>query len=541
MPVHCSAPYNDQFMSATVRWRLGTLALFIIATARIIATYPVFSLTIDEPYHVAAGMEWLDRGQYNYEFLHPPLSRVAVASGPYLLGQRSHGEQDLATEGARILFEAPNSELVLTAARLGILPFFWLAAFAVYRMGELWLDPPGAFVATFLFTFCPPVLAHAGLATTDMAATAGLALVCWAFFRLPDNPGLAPSATLACALAFALLTKFSVIFFLVSGLIASVLVYQIRFRRPLSHLRERARQAVAPMTISLAIAALLVWAGYRFSFGKWPWRFDWPMPAFEFFRGIMATVHRNTDAGLSFFAGSWQHGHLLFFPTALMIKTPLPVLILAVAGIAVLWRDRTRHAWVAIVMVLCVVAVSTSSRINLGLRHILPAFPFLSILAAAGFGRLSQGNAGKALTMVLLAWLAIDSGRTHPDYLSYFNPLAGPHPEKIIVDSDLDWGQDMKRLAARVEELGITQLTLEAFPDPRFVRLPPHLSIRPFDPLTPHPGWTAVSLSATSRLRGRMVPRGAPTWLDRFQPVERVGKGMLLYHVPENSPQGLRR
>ncbi|MGH7332192.1 MAG: hypothetical protein ACREKS_05465 [Candidatus Rokuibacteriota bacterium] len=69
--------------------------LLALATARVILTYPVYSHTVDEPAHLACGMEWLDRGTYTRNPHHPPLARILAALGPYLAGERSHGRQDM--------------------------------------------------------------------------------------------------------------------------------------------------------------------------------------------------------------------------------------------------------------------------------------------------------------------------------------------------------------------------------------------------------------------------------------------------------------
>ncbi len=155
------------------------MALVLVASIRIIATYTVFSHTYDEPAHIACGMEWLDKGVYKWEPQHPPLARVATALGPYLLGTRCQNTPnvDLASmthEGLAILYYGHHYDLTLALARLGILPFFWIACLVVYWWGRRYFSPSVAVVAVFLFSFLPPVLAHAGLATTDMALTAFL-------------------------------------------------------------------------------------------------------------------------------------------------------------------------------------------------------------------------------------------------------------------------------------------------------------------------------------------------------------------------------
>ena len=154
-------------------------ALILFASIRIVATYTVFNHTSDEPAHIACGMEWLDQHVYTWETQHPPLARVAAALGPYLLGIRSQGtprrgDLSMSLEGTAILYRGHHYDRTLAAARLGELPFFWAACLVVYGWGRRYFGPAVGIAALFLFSFVPTVLAHAGLATTDMALTAFL-------------------------------------------------------------------------------------------------------------------------------------------------------------------------------------------------------------------------------------------------------------------------------------------------------------------------------------------------------------------------------
>src|SRR5690348_6182206 len=91
--VETSYPGRIERYGAVIEKRAGLIAIVLVvfATARIAATYSVYSHTSDEPAHIACGMEWLDRGVYRYEAQHPPLARMAAAIGPYLMGKRSQG------------------------------------------------------------------------------------------------------------------------------------------------------------------------------------------------------------------------------------------------------------------------------------------------------------------------------------------------------------------------------------------------------------------------------------------------------------------
>src|SRR5207244_1920284 len=150
------------------------LVILVIALGAlsIVSTYRVFSHTIDEPAHLAAGTELLDRGTFTYEQQHPPLARLAVALGPYLNGAHSHDEADIFGEGLAILYGSGEYQATLSAARFGVLPFFILlgavASLWAYRdFGEV-----AAVATALIIATTPPLLAHAGLATTDLPVAA---------------------------------------------------------------------------------------------------------------------------------------------------------------------------------------------------------------------------------------------------------------------------------------------------------------------------------------------------------------------------------
>ena len=198
------------------------LVLVLIASARIAATYSVFNHTFDEPAHIACGMEWLDKGVYRWEPQHPPLARVAAALGPYLAGVRSQNtpnvdEFSFTREGLAILFHDHRYDRVLMLARLGILPFFWIACGVVYMWGRKYYGAPAAVAAVFLFSFLPPVLAHASLATTDMAFTAFLGAAFLAGMIWLEQPNLKTGMAFGAATGLAIVSKFSTFAFFPAG------------------------------------------------------------------------------------------------------------------------------------------------------------------------------------------------------------------------------------------------------------------------------------------------------------------------------------
>ena len=195
----------------------GAVAL---GSLRIVATYTVFNHTVDEPAHIACGMEWLERGTYRMEDQHPPLARFAAALGPYLSGIRLQGVWDrnptqfgMYDEGQHIYYAGDHYDRTLVLSRLGVLPFFWVACLAVYFWARRFFGIPTAVVSVWLFSFLPAVLAHAGLGTTDMALTAFVGAAFVAMLAWAENPTLRRSALFGVAGALAVLSKFSSLVF----------------------------------------------------------------------------------------------------------------------------------------------------------------------------------------------------------------------------------------------------------------------------------------------------------------------------------------
>ena len=515
------------------------IVLILLASIRIVSTYTVFNHTSDEPAHIACGMQWLDQGIYRYEHQHPPLTRVLVALGPYLAGARSNRQGDLFMEGDSILYAGGHYDLRLVLSRAGNLPFFWLACWMVFLWGQRILGAAGAALSVLIFSMTPTVLAHAGLSTTDMGVTACFAAATYASVRLLEEPGLKGAAWLGVALGLMVLTKFSALAFYPTAAIA-VLAYWLYSTRPaVSEVTRLFAGRLSWIALAALLGLLIIWAGYRFSFGKTVWiPFSVPFP--ELYSGVKSVMDHNARGHLSYFLGELRKGGWwAYFPVLIAVKLPLGLLILATVG---LWRrpERPSGAWpfgFAVAIPAAILAVAMPSRINIGIRHILPAFPFFAIIAAAGtLWLLQQSHRQKwALWTAAAAagWLVIGSLAAHPDYLAYFNALAGDNPEHIVVDSDLDWGQDIKRLGERLRDLNAPAVTFTPSISISLAShgFPPH---QQNDADAPAPGWNAVQVTHW-KLNRMGLPVDDPngtTWPDVVKPTERVGRSILLYYVP---------
>jgi len=523
----------------TVRPRVLAAVLVAFAGFGIVSTYHVFSQAFDEPAHVAAGMEWLDRGRYTYETQHPPLARAAVALGPYLSGLRSTGASWLFHEGNLILMERGTYVRNLALARLGALPFFVLTALVVWLWTRRLFGEGAALAAVALLTTLPPVLAHAGFATTDMALTAALTLALYQGVRWLDDRGTARSLAAGAAAGLAVSAKFSAGLFLPVG-VAAILAVRALLKRDDAALRPAPAPLALwrPAGIAASACLLVIWAAYRFSVGPIG---ALTVPAPEFFDGLRRlAAHEGTGHDAYILGQTGSGGWWYFFPVTFAVKTPIPFLLLAAAG---LWLTG-RRAWLTrdfrpaapALAAVALFAAAIPSNLNIGLRHILPAYPLLAVGAgyalALFWNAPVKRHAWRAAAALVFGWQAVSTTLAHPDYLPWFNAFAGRHPERIVVAGDLDWGQDLLRLADTVRARHIDSLALAYFgsADPR--RLLP-AALRPLAPDEHASGWIAVSEAV---LKGvGFEPHRGFEWLEPVPPVARVGHTIRLYYFPASA------
>jgi 4-amino-4-deoxy-L-arabinose transferase-like glycosyltransferase len=533
------------------------VVLIVIAIARIFPTYSVFTATADEPFHIGAGMEWLDKGTYTYELQHPPLARIAVAFGPYLSGIRSHSLSHANDEGNAILFSNDKYFSNLRLARLGTLPFFVLGCIVVWSWARRWFGTPTACFAVFIFTFLPPILGNGALATLDMACAATVAAALYGFMRWIEEPGWRTSLLLGVAAGTALLSKFSSLAFLGVCFVA-VLVYRAFTSRKLSQTVFKSR--VGQIGVAAVVTFLLLWAGYRFTTESLVIKrggksltsaqfenpllrhafaiLETPIPLGEMTSGIRSVYKHNKFGHDSYLLGEFRStGWWYFFPVVLSVKTPIGFLVLMIAGIAVIVWRRNDYSWqqkMTMLFPILILLLCMTSRINLGIRHVLPVYPLLSILSgyALAFSTVDLRRLSLAIPAVLLAaWGAIGSIAAHPDYLAYFNEFASGHPERILAESDLDWGQDLHRLADRLKSLEVKEVAISYFGSAPLDRvgLP---SYRDLSATTPTSGYVAISVHNLVLLNAQ---NGSFAWLKDHTPIEKIGKSIYLYRIPAST------
>ncbi len=462
-------PLLAAFTLAAVHWFLAVTA---VATK---------SATFDEPTHFEAGYSYWLKNDYRLDseagVLAPRLAALPLLFNgpPFLAGSYVWDDGALLLRGRMVM--------ALFGTGICLLAFFWAREVFGAR---------AALLSTTLACFSPCLLANSPLVATDTAAAFFFGLATWLFWRLLQKISIARTVYAGLALAGVLLSKMSGI--LILPVLALLLI--VHFWRGRSRL-SKAR--ILPLCAALfgvfAIAILLIWAAYGFRYSAivgQPLSHFWPRhysPAIEelifkarrhhlfpeaFLYGF-AYVVEHAAIRPTFLDGSYSlNGFFDFFPRAFLYKTTIPFLLLlslcAAAAIFSQGRRRIGSLYPLIplaALLLVYVAASLLAHLNIGHRHLLPIYPPLFVMAGAlgwYFARTRARWLGFTIA-VLLCWHVGESLAVRPDYLAYFNELAGgpSHGYEHLVDSSLDWGQDLPSLAHWLTKNADSQVYLAYF------------------------------------------------------------------------------
>jgi hypothetical protein len=513
---------REHTLISTVSRRTLTLAavmgLLALMEAAMLLAVRQESQTSDEAYSLLAGYRHLTAGDFSICPAYPPLAKD-VGALPFLAFRpRVPPMTDAEASdfrGGRIFLYANRADRLLFAARAAMTVFPLLLAVIVFLAAWEMFGLGPAFVALALIVFEPNILAHGPLVTNDAALACCLFGGVYSFWRYVVNPS--PWRLAACGIAggLTLAAKHSgIILFPILFLLAwAELLIPTWARRGSDAPEEnpapsRSRLAVRlllALIVTAAISVAVLWGFYGFRYSAKPASGP-PSPALASSlgavpsRGVAAAItvaaraHLLPEAfleGLAFFRATgsrptyllgklYAHGVWFYFPTAFVIKSTLGfLLLLALVPLARLLRTREgrRETLWMLIPATIFLAASMTSNLNIGLRHILPIYPFLSVLAAAGAWRLARKRRAWGIIVGGLVLIhAASSLRAFPNYLSYSNELwGGPSKTyRVLTDSNVDWGQGLPALKRYLQTHAATPCWLAYFGtvDPAHYDLP---------------------------------------------------------------------
>ncbi|MBP7216164.1 MAG: glycosyltransferase family 39 protein [Candidatus Omnitrophica bacterium] len=458
--------------------------------------------TCDEiGHHIPVAYILLSKGDLKMDTSQPPLARYLMGLPLRLLLRLNVPDdkslwrvEDRAAYGKDFFYKynsQPKRMLLLSRLAIfvvgivcGLVLFLWIKK----RYG--WTQ---ALLGLSLFVFSPNILAHAGLATTDMVATCTMLLAIISFSALLENPSRKTILIAGLFLGLAQLAKYT-------SLLLYPLFILLSFIELIYFDKKRSREVVNMLGGMFLISFVVLWAGYGFEFRpiledamrsqeKVAWLkqaadklpqgigfffektmhtvlFRVPIPLGSHLLGILGVWKHGQEGHGTFFMGRWSaHGNPFYFLLAMFIKTPVPTLILLVMGTWAAFRQGLkRFDRIVFISIVFLFIAASSSKLQLGLRYILPLYPLFFIVASRS-AELMKNRAIQIFICALVVWLAISSARIWPNYLSYFNEsIGGPKNGHLYLrDSNIDWGQDLPLLAAYLKRNHIEEVKMYYF------------------------------------------------------------------------------
>jgi hypothetical protein len=533
--------------------------------------------TWDEGIHISAGYAYLTRGDYSWNVEHPPLVKLMCAAPLLTLGLDARpltprGERKSQVEyGVDFLYRNKrHADTILIAARsmnIALMLGFTLAFAWWVRRRFGW---PAGLLAAALCGFDPNLMAHGRYITTDVPLTAFFFFACMLWVEYLERGGWKRLLAASLAVGIAMVVKFSAI------LLAPPLVLLFAFawiRRPQEFGIRRAAVAVAVLAmVVLSVILVVYWPETVRAFrargpllaapadpnlpivlkaARWL-----RMPDHSYARGLNDVVTHNEGGHESYLLGARSNkGWWYYFPVVFGVKSTVAAILALLAVLAAgLWSARRLSRDVlALVRRVPLIALglslppaiyfasSMTSGINLGMRHILPIYPFLYAGAAAILSRIPARRLAAVALLALGSLQIAECAWITPDYLAFFNVLAGGpgRGPEYLVDSNIDWGQDVKKLVRWLDTQGTRKARIFYFGNAqmRYYGVDEIGWPEPLD----QKGWDAIDeicVVNVTPLYGIYVPLNSLAPLRLRDPDVKIGWSMYVYDLRKNKKIG---
>lgn len=583
---------------------LALLAVLGIVGAVMIGSVKDDTLTTDEALYITTGYRYLTTGNLRYGFEHPPLMRDFALLPLLTLNLKPVDEfinpenRDITEEvwsfGDKYIYQqrGVSPEAILLGARVPMVLFclaFALLVYFVARREYGW--QAGAF-SVGLFVLSPMILAHGRLMTLDVPSAFGVFLVVLAFCRFLEKQDAKSMFMGGIALATALLIKFALVT-LLPFLLATMAVYVVLFKK--DHWKGYLLKSIGVFFVAWLTIGF-VYAFHLFNYPKEQHVADirfilettrphvvsvlgWlaSLADISFFRPwahylFGAGWQLSRDSAYGYFMGegsfsAWR----LFYPVGYLLKLSLAFHALTLIA---LYQGARRVRGMKLAEIKCLISTNLFLAIgaawvvyyvfilvflnagNTGSRYLIPVLPFVFIFVSLGVLRWVSDPAGNqraraGVLLVLMAWQVGSVLRSYPSFLSYFNGLVSPERASYyLVDTDVEWGQDTKRLGEWMKKHRVSKLRLgdtyvftthsglqgkgwvysnayQYYLGPGVERLEPGMKVS---------GWVALPARALRWGQARQARKSGWSsesyrWLEEYKPVAMIGNSIYLYYI----------
>lgn len=498
-----------------------------------------FSPATDEIAHLPGGYSYWKTGQVILNPEHPPLVKL-MASFPLLFMDLEFDPNDpnlvgpIRNEwsfGSNFLF-SNDIDRLLFWGRLPVMLLSVLLGFYVYKWASEMFSSKAGLLSLSLYAFMPTIIANAQFVTTDLPL-ASFSFVTfyylWKFVTTGLKRHLAYSGLF---LGFALSSKFSAVIFLP---LVAIFIFIYAWQSRQDDLVLKIRRFVNLAALAAVPAFAVIYLSYL-------------MPTDSgFYLSGLNSVYANWKPGYYFYLNGVfsQSGWWYYFLEAFLIKTPIPALIAFAASI-LLYKKIKMDGWskalVFLPMLFFTVVTSVKAQ-NISIRYLIPAFPFLILYTGGAIAELTETMKTKSkkllatyyLILATLAfWLVFSSVNIHPDYMAYFNEFVGGSKNgyKYLDDSNIEWGQDLKRLGKYQANNPDTKVIYSwNNSSPEYYRIGNFMKADDSGWWREPKGKFAVNTFFLIRMQLLSSQKNDPAlnWLALYKPVDRIGQSFFIY------------
>lgn len=537
---------------SAAKWAILAAAFVVLHFVAGLHTALNKSVTHDEIWHLPVGILNLQTGRFDYDVLNPPLTRMWAALPAWIAGV----EVELGVDATEIALRFVNGHADYFTwyawGRGMTLLLSVVTAYLVWMWASSWFGPPAGAFAVALYATCPNIIAHSTLITPEAGITLGFIASLYLLTRWLEAPTWRRACLLGLAIGLSQGMKFT-----------AVLLYPLAIMITLlwpgsQHEGPRRRLPWFVQYFAAGVISLLVWDATYFFSGvgrrvsefafesqalleivhQFPFIKDAPVPIpADYITGLDRQRYVMEQSHAVYLNGNWTDaGFRSYFLRVLQYKLPHLFQACLVVGTALLLVRRKslcslRKQVVFWLPAVALLAIASFSKMQLGVRYVLPAFPLLMLAACPAIHASATFPRGlRVASMSLLFGATLFSLRHHPHHLAYFNELAGGivGGRKHLVDSNLDWGQDLHLVRDFMVEHEIEKIQLVYFGTlpPEALEIEYEVPSSRFDeqgrPIPGYrfsPGWYAVSVNyVMGRPHTLRMPDGTgrPTGLFEF-------------------------
>lgn len=524
-------------MGKKTRW-IAIMLLFLFTVLAFTSMLQT-SVTSDEPNYIAAGYSYWKTGDFRLNFEHPPLAKL-IAGFPLLFVRPNlsldsmywtEAEEPKNAYVAQWFFskdffwESGNDpEQLLFFARLPFLLLGIILGVYVFQWASALYGEKAGLFALFLYAFSPLMLAYTSLAITDFALTTFFFIAVYYFWKWRKEKTRKMLVLCGIFFGFANATKLTGLYLIL------IFILLFFFESSAGQKKEKREVFVSLFALFFIFCIGFFIVSITYFFINIPLYKD----------ALDITLVHGKYGHTSYLLGEYStEGWWYYFIVAFLVKTPVPFLLFIIAS--VFFFRKIKHQEISYELMLVIPAIFyfamfMLNNINIGIRHILPIYPFLFVFASKIINFSAEQKEKQKIIrwcfFLLCGWYLFSAVFYFPQYLSYFNELVGgPHNgQKILLDSNMDWGQDVGALMGWFEEKNLKNQSI--YFSVFTIQQVEYVSIQNKTiPCTPHVGLFVVSVNRLYDVG--QVKQGCLNWLKAREPDEKIGYSIFIYNITD--------